>query len=127
MILFDEHAGGLHLPIVKSLVWPDEASTRLRVMTFNVKAEKAKERPDGPATLASEVARYAPDLLVMQDADGLRVASYESAQGDGPPLFGMPQACGRLGRHRQPVPVARLRDQPDRLPQRAPPLSALPC
>jgi len=27
--LIDEHAGGLHLPIVKSLVWPDEASTRL--------------------------------------------------------------------------------------------------
>lgn len=29
MILIDKHAGGLHLPIVKSLVWPDEASTRL--------------------------------------------------------------------------------------------------
>ena len=29
MILIDEHAGGLHLPIVKSLVWPDEAATRL--------------------------------------------------------------------------------------------------
>ena len=29
MILIDEHAGGLHLPIVKSLAWPDEASTRL--------------------------------------------------------------------------------------------------
>ncbi len=29
LILIDEHAGGLHLPIVKSLVWPDEASTRL--------------------------------------------------------------------------------------------------
>ena len=29
MILIDEHAGGFHLPIVKSLVWPDEASTRL--------------------------------------------------------------------------------------------------
>lgn len=27
--MIDEHAGGLHLPIVKSLVWPDEASTRL--------------------------------------------------------------------------------------------------
>ncbi len=29
LILIDEHAGGLHLPIVKSLVWPDEAATRL--------------------------------------------------------------------------------------------------
>lgn len=29
LILIDEHAGGLHLPIVKSLVWPDEAATRM--------------------------------------------------------------------------------------------------
>ena len=29
LILIDEHAGGHHLPIVKSLVWPDEAATRL--------------------------------------------------------------------------------------------------
>lgn len=29
LILIDKHAGGLHLPIVKSLVWPDEAATRL--------------------------------------------------------------------------------------------------
>ena len=68
----------------------DQASIRLRLMTFNVKAEKAKERPDGLATLASEVAWYAPDLLVMQDADGLRVARSDPAQGDGPPLFGLP-------------------------------------
>lgn len=29
LILIDEQAGGLHLPIVKSLVWPDEAATRM--------------------------------------------------------------------------------------------------
>ena len=29
LILIDEHAGGLHLPIVKNLVWPDEAATRV--------------------------------------------------------------------------------------------------
>ena len=40
----------------------------IRLMTYNVKATLAAQRPDGMAALAREVARHDPDILVMQDA-----------------------------------------------------------
>ncbi|MDQ2928504.1 MAG: endonuclease/exonuclease/phosphatase family protein [Pseudomonadota bacterium] len=40
-------------------------------MTYNVKSHKALHRADGVAAIAREVATQDPDILVMQDADGL--------------------------------------------------------
>ncbi|MDB5999155.1 MAG: Endonuclease/exonuclease/phosphatase [Rhizobacter sp.] len=69
---------------------PASGDTRLRFMTYNVKAIKASQRGDGVAELAREVALHKPDLLVMQDADGLPVHAVP-----GPlrraPVFGLPE------------------------------------
>ena len=43
-----------------------------RVMTYNAKAATALERPGGVAALIAEVAAQHPDVLVMQDANGVR-------------------------------------------------------
>src|SRR5215203_150617 len=43
-----------------------------RVMTYNAKAAAALERPGGVAALIAEVAAHRPDVLVMQDANGVR-------------------------------------------------------
>ena len=47
---------------------PDRGDIAVRVMTYNVKAHLASQRPDGFARLAHEVALQHPDILVMQDA-----------------------------------------------------------
>jgi len=43
-----------------------------RIMTYNAKAAAALERPGGVAALIAEVAAQRPDVLVMQDANGVR-------------------------------------------------------
>ncbi len=44
----------------------------LRVMTYNIKAAKASQRPDGLVDLAAEIARHDPDIVLAQDAHGLQ-------------------------------------------------------
>ncbi len=59
---------------------------RVRLMTWNIKASLASERPDGFAALARELDRHAPDIVVVQDAQEL-----DSHRGIGKPvaaLFG---------------------------------------
>ena len=55
----------------------DEGIGRVRMMTYNVKAMRARERENGFEELAAEVARHNPDILVMQDAGDLSQAHYE--------------------------------------------------
>jgi vancomycin resistance protein VanJ len=68
----------------------DRGSERLRVMTYNIKAYKASQRRGGFAELAQEVALQAPDILVMQDANGLLGPPGEAAYPVGP-VFGLPE------------------------------------
>ncbi len=55
---------------IMGLVWgsADSGHGRLRVMTYNVKAYKAIDKPLSIASIAAEIAWHAPDILVMQDA-----------------------------------------------------------
>ncbi len=61
----------------------------IRMMTYNIKAEQAMEKPGGLEALGLAVARHAPDLLVMQDADGMLVKRNERPVDDGPAVFGL--------------------------------------
>lgn len=61
----------------------------IRMMTYNVKALQAMEKPGGLQALGLAVARHAPDLLVMQDAHGMLVERSERAVDDGPAVFGL--------------------------------------
>jgi endonuclease/exonuclease/phosphatase (EEP) superfamily protein YafD len=49
----------------------DRGTPRVRLMTFNVKDYETLLLPDGAARIEREVARYDPDILVMQDAGRL--------------------------------------------------------
>lgn len=62
---------------------------RLRLMTWNIKAENARLRPDGVAALEREVRSHDPDIVVMQDAHGLLVDRAAPAKTDGA-VFGLP-------------------------------------
>ena len=44
------------------------AGTPLRVLTYNIKAPAAQSRVGGIAAIELEVARYAPDIVALQDA-----------------------------------------------------------
>ena len=61
---------------------------RLRVMTWNVKVSDARAQPDRVRSLALEVLRQDPDILVMQDASGLVPEHGDPALPPGP-LFGL--------------------------------------
>ena len=50
---------------------PENGSTRLRVMSFNIKSYKADDRPDGYEAIVREIRQHDPDVLVMQDAQKL--------------------------------------------------------
>jgi vancomycin resistance protein VanJ len=67
-----------------------EAATRLRLMTYNAKAGTAAQRANGIAAIGAEVARHDPDILVMQDADGLLVQRSDPALTGAAPVFGLP-------------------------------------
>lgn len=67
---------------------------RIRVMTYNVKAYKAAKRSDGLAELAREVARWHPDILIMQDAGGLLPGVRSDPSDVRGPIFGLPQVYG---------------------------------
>lgn len=49
----------------------DSGSGPFRLMTYNIKAYLARERAEGFAQIAQEVARHDPDIVVMQDAVGV--------------------------------------------------------
>jgi vancomycin resistance protein VanJ len=68
---------------------PDDA-LRLRLMSFNIKAELARERRGGLTALEIEVTRHAPDVIAMQDADGLLVRRSDAPLAGGAALFGLP-------------------------------------
>jgi endonuclease/exonuclease/phosphatase (EEP) superfamily protein YafD len=79
--------------VAMDLVWSaaadDAAPVDVRVMTYNVKALLAIERPGGLAALAAEVERHRPDVVVMQDASPLVRGRDPLHAG---PLFGLPEA-----------------------------------
>ena len=62
-------------PIMGLSLAPErDEGPRVRLMTYNIKAYYAVERPDGFAAIAAEIARHDPDLLVLQDARELGAA-----------------------------------------------------
>ena len=65
----------------------DSGSGPFRLMTYNIKAYLARERSDGLEQIAQEVARHAPDIVVMQDANGV----------DEPPEEMAPEVRGLFG------------------------------
>jgi len=67
----------------------DAGAEHVRVMTYNIKLFNAVNQRDYVRALALEVARHDPDILVMQDADGLVAARSDPAKSSGP-VFGMP-------------------------------------
>ncbi|MDQ6638437.1 MAG: endonuclease/exonuclease/phosphatase family protein [Pseudomonadota bacterium] len=52
--------------------WRDDAASTFRLVSYNAKAALALERPGGVQALIREVATQHADILVMQDAGGLR-------------------------------------------------------
>lgn len=66
----------------------DGAAADLRLVTYNVKAENAAQHPGGIEALVREVQALRPDLLVMQDANGVRHWRAEDRQAL---LAGLPQ------------------------------------
>ena len=53
---------------------PDEGGSRLRFMTYNIKAYLARKTPDGYAKIAWEIASQDPDVIVMQDGQSIERA-----------------------------------------------------
>lgn len=67
----------------------DTGTARVRLMTYNIKLTSTPLPLDRVQALALEVARHDPDILVMQDANGLRLARGGAASTQGP-VFGLP-------------------------------------
>jgi endonuclease/exonuclease/phosphatase (EEP) superfamily protein YafD len=67
-------------------VGPAAKVTTLRVMTYNIKAARAAQRPGGLRQLAAEIARHDPDIVLAQDAHGL--PEQHAAVDDAARLFG---------------------------------------
>jgi endonuclease/exonuclease/phosphatase (EEP) superfamily protein YafD len=53
---------------------PDDGGSRLRFMTYNIKAYLARKTPDGYAKIAWEIASQDPDVIVMQDGQSIESA-----------------------------------------------------
>ena len=98
---------------VAAAAGPAAAALDFRLMTYNVKAAAAlhAERLD---RIAAEVARVDPDLLVLQDADGLRVRRDAPADVGGPPLFGLPHVYA-LGQYVVATRLPLLGCEPGRI------------
>ena len=81
----------LLLTIGMGLQWNagESGSQRIRVMSYNIKVFNAALQRDGVYALGLEVARHDPDILVMQDADGMLVGRADPALYQGS-VFGMP-------------------------------------
>ncbi len=66
----------------------EPAGERVRLMTFNIKASHAVQEQEGVLALGLEVARHDPDVVVMQDANGLLVERGATPV-VGVPVFGL--------------------------------------
>ncbi|MBT0569294.1 endonuclease/exonuclease/phosphatase family protein [Curvibacter sp. CHRR-16] len=64
--------------------------TRLRVMTYNVKARDAKHRANGFEEIENEVRSHQPDVVALQDANGWLPERSNAAPIEARPLFGLP-------------------------------------
>ena len=62
---------------------------RVRLMTYNVKLSGESESSPSTLGVGLEVARHDPDILVMQDAVGLRAPFGGRSRPGLPPLFGL--------------------------------------
>ena len=71
---------GLVMTVIMGLAFghADAGSGALRMMTYNIKAQRAARHPGVFEALEREVARQRPDLLVMQDAGELSAARRNS-------------------------------------------------
>lgn len=72
----------LVLTVIMGLVvgHADAGTQPLRMMTYNIKAQRAERRPGTFEALAREVSVHRPDLLVMQDAGELTAARRRSPE-----------------------------------------------
>ena len=66
----------------------ESGTERVRVMTYNIKVMSAAKQRANAQALAREVARHDPDILVMQDAEGLLIGRSEPVGYSGP-VFGL--------------------------------------
>ena len=82
----------LVLTIAMGFEWHsgDDGGVRVRVMTYNIKAYNAIKLRGGFAGLLREIERNDPDILVMQDANGLFGERTEPEWRPGP-VFGLPE------------------------------------
>ncbi|HEY4956572.1 MAG TPA: endonuclease/exonuclease/phosphatase family protein, partial [Caldimonas sp.] len=78
----------LFITVAMGFVWHGTGSAdgTVRVMTYNTKAAQLLERTGGIATLEREIVGHRPDIVVMQDANGIRHWSGYDPKG---PLFGL--------------------------------------
>ncbi len=67
----------------------ESGAQRVRLMTYNAKLSRT-DHPTSVQAVGREVARHDPDVLVLQDSDGLLVARGAPPLLGGPPLFGLP-------------------------------------
>lgn len=105
--------------------WPDEGSGHVRFMTYNAKANLAFNDRFGLGKLAQEIMVNDPDVLVMQDADGLMSLKADRPQAFAA-LFGQRETYG-IGQY---VVASRLpiRDcKPGYIPFRGVPHSFVHC
>ena len=68
----------------------DVAGTRLRVLTYNVKALSAEHRVGGLDDIEQAVAQHAPDIVALQDAQHWLTDSESSNWSVARPVFGLP-------------------------------------
>jgi endonuclease/exonuclease/phosphatase (EEP) superfamily protein YafD len=78
----------LFVTVAMGFVWHAAAPAQgsLRVMTYNTKAAQLLERSGGIAPIEREIAAHRPDIVVMQDANGIRHWRGYDPKG---PLFGL--------------------------------------
>jgi vancomycin resistance protein VanJ len=78
----------LFVTVAMGFVWhrAGPVDGALRVMTYNTKADLLLERTGGIAALEREIVGHRPDIVVMQDANGIRHWSGYDPKG---PLFGL--------------------------------------
>jgi endonuclease/exonuclease/phosphatase family metal-dependent hydrolase len=63
--------------------------TRVRVLTYNVKAFQAVHHLGGLDAIAQEIRLWQPDIVALQDADGWVVSRSETAVTEAAPMFGL--------------------------------------
>ena len=81
----------LWLTLGMGLQWNsgEGGAERVRLMSYNIKVFDALQQRGDVHAIEREVAQYAPDILVMQDADGLLAPRSDTALTQGA-VFGLP-------------------------------------